>query len=237
MATHYKTKAFVFKKGNINESDRLFSVFTDDFGRIDIFAKAIRKSASKLRSGIDIFYMCDIEFIQGKNKKILTDAQSLWKPQNIYSNPEKFEAAMKIGEFLNSFIKGEEKDQKILNLLEEVFLRLGNEGFKKNDIAYCYFIWNALSLFGYCPQVHNCNTCSGKFDPCNVYFSDKSEGIICGKCLAQDKSAQKINSDIVKILRIILARDWDILVKLKIGPVLQNSLVSITESAINSFCP
>ena len=48
MTTRYKTKAFVFKKNERNESDGFFSVFTDGFGRLDIFAKAIRKNASKL---------------------------------------------------------------------------------------------------------------------------------------------------------------------------------------------
>ena len=74
MTTRYKTRAFVFKKNDVNESDRVFSVFTDDFGRLDIFAKAIRKNVSKLRSGIDIFFFSEIEFIQGKNRKTLTDA-------------------------------------------------------------------------------------------------------------------------------------------------------------------
>ena len=71
MTLKYKTKALVFKKTDRNESDRVFSVFTENFGRLDIFAKAIRKNVSKLRSGIDIFFISDIEFIQGKNRKTL----------------------------------------------------------------------------------------------------------------------------------------------------------------------
>lgn len=43
MTVHYKTKGFVFKKNDANESNRIFSIFTADFGRLDIFAKAIRK--------------------------------------------------------------------------------------------------------------------------------------------------------------------------------------------------
>ena len=79
MTTQYKTRAFVFKKNDRNESDRMFSVFTDEFGKLDIFAKAIRKINSKLRKDFDIFYFSDIEFVQGKNVKTLIDAARIKK--------------------------------------------------------------------------------------------------------------------------------------------------------------
>src|SRR3989344_4937084 len=127
MTTRYKTRAFVFKKNDINESDRFFSVFTDDFGRLDIFAKAIRKNASKLRSGIDIFFISEIEFIQGKSKKTLTDATIIEKFDNVWQDLEKFKIANKIGEILDNFIKGEEKDEEIFSLLNEVMEKLNSQ--------------------------------------------------------------------------------------------------------------
>ena len=116
MATRYKTKAVVFKKSDRNEADRIFSVFTDDFGRLDIFAKAIRKTASKLRSGMDVFSVSEIEFIQGKNRKTLVDAIKVERFDNLFHDLEKFKVADKIGEILNDFIKGEEKDRAVFDL-------------------------------------------------------------------------------------------------------------------------
>lgn len=270
MTTHYKTRAFVFKKNNINESDRIFSVFTDEFGRLDIFAKAIRKTASKLRSGIDIFFMSEIEFIQGKNKKTLTGAAIIEKFDNVPQDLKNFKIANGIGEILDNFIKGEEKDKDVFNLLNEVFYKLNDQNLKirKCQLLYYYFLWNVLSLLGYRPEVQKCNICQQKLNQCNVYnfcpvgqpvaspqasggnyinpaplsgaqesrsdgnfyFSNKAGGIICKKCLGQEgyprrdmgydpgHHAQKINSDVVKILRIILSKDWQTLSKLKIEP-------------------
>jgi len=253
MTIRYKTRAFVFKKNNINESDRIFSVFTDDFGRLDIFAKAIRKNASKLRSGIDIFFMSEIEFIQGKNKKTLTDAAIIEKFDNICQDSEKFKIANRIGEILDNFIKGEEKDEDMFNLLNETFSKLNNFQFPLNSaelqrakssgsisnfqLLYYYFVWNALSLLGYHSEVQRCASCNDKLIPYNIHFSSKEGGIICKKCLSKDKFAKKINSDIVKILRIILSKDWQTLSKLKIEPSSQKLLENISENAVNSFCP
>jgi len=218
MATHYKTRAFVFKKNDRNESDGVFSVFTEDFGRLDIFAKAIRKTVSKLRSGIGIFYMSEIAFIQGKSRKTLTDANKIEKFDGVYQDIEKFKIANRIGEVLDNFINGEEKDRDMFNLLREVFYELNDRNIKseKCEMVYYYFLWNTLSLLGYLPEVQKCNICQEKLNPCGVYFSGKLGGVICKKCLGQDASAEKINSDIVKILRLIFKKEWQVMSKLRV---------------------
>ncbi|MCX6718165.1 MAG: DNA repair protein RecO [Candidatus Staskawiczbacteria bacterium] len=236
MTTRYKTRAFVFKKNDANESDRVFSVFTDDFGRLDIFAKAIRKNASKLRSGIDIFFVSEIEFIQGKIKKTLTDAVATKKFGNVYCDLEKFEIANKIAEVLDNFVKGEQKDKDIFNLLDETIERLNGQ-VKNKQLVYYYFLWNVFSLLGYHCEVQNCANCHEKLNPRSIYFSAKEGGIICEKCFSNDKSAKIVNSDIVKILRIILSKDWQTLSKLKVEPAYQKMLSEISENAFNSFCP
>ncbi len=239
MTFKYKTKGFVFRKNNINEADRVFSIFTDDFGRLDIFAKAIRKINSKLRGSIDIFFMSDIEFVQGKSRKTLTDATIIEKFDGIYNNPEKFKIANKIGEVLDNFIKGEEKDQKLFDLLVDIFCKLDNQDLKINkySLLYYYFLWSALSFLGYRPEVYKCNICQDKINPYNIYFSNKNGGVICKKCLAHGEQAQKINSDVIKILRLIFRKDWDTINKLKIETYSQKLMEDISENAAKVFCP
>lgn len=218
MTTYYKTKAIVFKKSDINETDRFFHVFTENFGRLNIFAKAIRKTVSKLRSGMDVFFMSELEFIQGKSKKTLTDTALIKKFNNICKDPVRFKIACAMGEVLDSLLRGEEKDVKIFNLINETLLKI-NEGNIKNKnfyFIYYYFLWNFLSLLGYCPEVNNCSSCEEKLNPYNVYFLNKAGGIVCEKCSQKDSSSVKINSDIVKVLRLVLKKDWQTIAKIKI---------------------
>jgi DNA repair protein RecO (recombination protein O) len=239
MALKHRTRGFVFKKSDINESDRMFSVFTDDFGRLDIFAKAIRKITSKLRNGIDIFFLSEIEFIQGKNKKTLTDAIVIKKFSNIAQDLEKLKIVNQIGEILDNFIKGEEKDEEIFSLINETFIKLNNFQFPISNFQFLYyfFLWNAFSLLGYRSEVQICAGCHEKLIPYDIYFSSEEGGVICKECSNKNKFVQKINSDIVKILRLILKKDWQTLSKLKIEPVSQKLLEDISKSAIHTFCP
>ncbi len=151
MTVHYKTRGFVFKKEDRLDADRVFSVFTRDFGKVDVFGKAIRKINSKLRGGMEIFYVCDIEFIQGKSKKTLTDALAVKKFRGISENPEKFELAKNVAKLVIDSIHGQEKDVRILDLLVETFSLLEAE--EPRQLLYYYFFWNFVSLLGYAPPL------------------------------------------------------------------------------------
>lgn len=232
MATKYKTKAFVFKKENRNESDRQFSLFTDEFGRIDITARAIRKTTSKLRSGIDIFSISEVEFIQGRTKKTLTDASIIKRFNNIYSNTDKLLTAGNIAEVTDSLIRGQEKDREIYKVLCDAFYVLNNDAIeaKKCSRVYYYFLWSLMSVLGYRPEVEKCNDCQKKLDQDYIYFSNKSGGAICGDCARDYVECRKINSDVIKILRIIFSRDWETMSKLRVDISSKNMFKDISDS-------
>jgi len=235
MVVRYRTKGFVFKKNDRLETGRLFSVFTEDFGRVEVLGRAIRKIASKLRGGIEIFSLSEIEFIQGKNYKTLTDAILIKKFNNITSNPEKLEIANNIIGALSSLINGQEKDERIWELLKETFKKLNDclPSAVCYQMIYYYFLWNFLSVLGYLPEVYKCAICQGELLPEELYFSYKEGGVICQKCLGQDNTAKKVNTGIVKIIRIILKKDWQIINKLKIEPSLANILKEVSANYYN----
>lgn len=249
MTVHYKTQGFIFKKEDRLEADRVFSIFTKDFGRIEVLGKAIRKITSKLRGGIEIFSFSEIEFIQGKNRKTLTDASFIEKFENIYEIPEKFWVANKISNLVDDFIRGEEKDYRVSNLLRDIFIKLGNHLLPTvyYSLIYYYFFWNFISDLGYKPELLKCAVCQQKLNPFNLHFSNKNGGIICADCSAieipqksRDRNSFIIEKDIlsvkpdtIKILRLILEKDWDTLSRLKLESVTEDSLKEISNNYYN----
>lgn len=237
MITKHRTKGFVFKKTDMGEADRIYSIFTEDYGRLEIFGKAIRKINSKLKNGIDIFYFSEIEFIQGKNNRTLTGAIKKKKFGSMDMDLEKIKIAHKIASVLDNFLKGQEKDNNILDLLNEIFEKLNNQQVIKNQrLIYCYFIWNFLHAQGYGSELYSCILCHNKLNQDNIYFSSKEGGLICEKCQTKSLS-EKINSDVVKIIRIILKKDWQTLLNLKVEETSQKILDEVSQSAVTAFCP
>jgi DNA repair protein RecO (recombination protein O) len=218
MFIRYRTLGFVFKKEDRGEADQIFKIFTKDFGKIEVLGKGIRKISSKLRSQIDIFYLSEIEFIQGKIHKRLTDALLIEKFKNLRKSFKRLSIAYKISEVLDGLIKGEEKDERIWNLILETFKNLDNPNlqFKICNLQYYYFFWNLVSILGERPELYSCCICQKKLRPGKIYFSEREGGTICPICFQKTNEGREISQNLVKILRIILEKDFDFLKRLKI---------------------
>lgn len=218
----------MFRQEDRLDADRIFSVFTKEFGRLEVFGKAIRKIDSKLCAGMSLFSFCTIEFVQGKHKKTLTDALPLKKYAGLAQNSEKLEMAHAMAGVLGNFIKGQELDSGIWETIKDSFDRLQNPA-TNHKFLYYYFFWNFISLLGYRPELFHCVMCRQPLAPGNLYFSYYSGGVACNRCAAHEKAARKINADAIKILRLILKKEWGLLSKLKIAPASKMILKDISE--------
>ena len=209
MFVHYRTQGLILQKEERGDADLLFTVYTKDFGKLKISGKAIRKISSKLRAGADIFYLSEIEFIQGKTHKTLTDAILLEKYANIKTDLKRFKTAYKISGILDNLVKDQEPDEKIWHLLKETFKKLNKLEIVgvKLELLYYYFFWNFVSLLGYQPELRADSICEKKIDP-----------------------------DLAKILKIIIKKDWQVLLKLKITPVHLRLLKNVSQWYNKEVC-
>ncbi len=187
MAVHYQTRGLIVRKSERGEADQILNVYTENFGKLNILGRGIRKNASKLLGGADLFYFSDIEFIQGRSQKILTDAALIENYSAIRQNPDKMKIAHQIADTLNALVANEEKDLQIWRLLNEVFNKLNNCSNGKLQIIYYYFFWNLAAILGYQPELTS-NSLGGEL----------------------------IDGDLAKILKLLFQKDWPILTRLKI---------------------
>lgn len=238
--THYRTQGVFLRKESRGEADRLFTIFTKDYGKLEILGKAIRKIKSKLRSGAELFYFSEIEFIQGKTYKILTDAILIDKFKNLRESPQKLKVAYQISDAFDSLTGKEERDEKIWKLLFETFQRLdtGNLLPDTCHLTYYYFLWNLFSILGYKPELYTCPICGKKLLPETFYFTPREGGIVCWRCFGklndqERKGGKEIKVDAVKTLRIFLSEGWEILPKLKITKDCQENLKEVMELYFN----
>lgn len=232
MFTHYRTQGFILKKTDFGEADCLFTIYTKDFGKLELLAKAVRKIKSKLRAGLEIFYLSEIEFIQGKVYKTLTDVILIDSFKNLRQDLIRLTIAYRISEVFNNSVRGQEADEKLWHLLIETFQKLNTDKLKSEtyELIYYYFVWNLLSLLGYQLELYHCSLCQKKLIPENIYFNLKEKSLICGQCQKKIKAEKLLvlSPDIIKIIRILLKRDWATLERLKIDVKDFNSLKIIS---------
>jgi len=155
MVVYYRTQGIILRKQDAGEADRVFTIFTKDFGKVKLRAVSERKITSKLRGGLELFYLSEIEFIQGRARKTITDATPLCRYPALRGDLERLRIMHRFAEITDELTGGQEQDEKIWNLLQEVLVVLNRSSLHARDVKVLsyYFLWNLLSSTGYSPSL------------------------------------------------------------------------------------
>ena len=211
MFPKYKTRAIILSKEDRGEYDRLLILYTREFGKIVLFCKSIRKESSKLRFGAEPRLLIDVEFIEGKSLKTLTDINVVNSYPKISKDIKKISLAGKMAQDLDDLIRGEEKDLEVWRIIEQSFNNLNDSD---NDfLTYQYFFWKLVEALGYSPELYSCAKCGKSINHKRVPFA---MGVLCDHC-SKTENNFNISIDSLKMLRLILSKDFDFLTRVKIS--------------------
>lgn len=144
----YQTEGIVLAKKDFGEAERLFYIFTKEFGMIKAIARGVRYIKSKLRPNLDLFFYNNFSLIITKDVWKITDASEI----TVIKNPEGLKTFAKIAVFLTRMIKGEEKNDFIWAELKKLFLDLGasHQALPGGEIS---FLARLLNNLGYLPEI------------------------------------------------------------------------------------
>ncbi len=149
MNVRYRTRGIILEAKDQREADRAFLVLTQEFGLVALWAVSCRKIASKLRGGLCALSCSDIEFVQGKNRKTVTDAR-LVSLHPISHNLEGLRAAMRMAKTLTLLLPAEDPDERVWELALRSLQGCADvREPKEGRVAYYGFFWNMMDLLGY----------------------------------------------------------------------------------------
>ena len=151
MAFHYKTQGIILKKQDSGEANCIFTVFCKEYGKLTLFATSVRKSTSKLRGGMELFSLSYVEFVQGKQKKVLVEAIPQEQYSSIRQDFARLKTAFKIVDLLEQTITGQEKDEKIWESLK-YSLSLIDQG-APTQMVYRLFSQSLFLTLGYRSEI------------------------------------------------------------------------------------
>jgi len=73
----YKTQGIIIKNSNLGEVDRLITVYTNDFGKLVIKGKSVRKNQAKLKGHLELFLYSHLMIAPGRGFDIITGAETI----------------------------------------------------------------------------------------------------------------------------------------------------------------
>lgn len=241
MFLHYRTVGIVLDKADYREVDQILIVYTKDFGKIEILGRGIRKISSKLRPQIDLLTLSELEFIQGKIYKTLTDAILINKFSNIKNSLPKLKIAFAICELINKLTPPQERDSQQSNLIFSAFDILNNIRMiskEKLVLFYFYFFWNFIANIGYAPDFSCCYLCHNKIKRSSVIFFSNQGEILCSTCGKKYKKGLiKLDSDLLKIFGALVFqnKDWPQISNIKLTSDKLSILIKICQSYLTNL--
>lgn len=180
----YKTKAIIIARGELGEAGRILDVLTQDFGRLLVTARGVRKSTSKLNPHIQLFNESEIMFVDGKKNKVLTSALKLSSFERLKKDLVKFQEASYAAKLVRQItFSGGEQENRLYHLFREFLVAL--ERSKSDNICLIsrYFEFGLLGNLGLRPHFERCLGCGENNSPWRVDMAQG--GRVCKTCVSE----------------------------------------------------
>ena len=196
-----RTEAFILRRKDFGEADRILVLFSRKMGRISCIAKGSRKPSSKISGHIELFMRSSFLISRGRNLHIISQAETI-EP---YDYLRKDLAGIGLGsyviELLDSLTYEEGSNLKLYDLLLATLESL-NRGDDPSVVIH-YYELHLLDLVGFRPELFNCVECGEKIIEQNQFLSGDLGGVICPKCISGVAGAavRPISSRTLKYLR------------------------------------
>ena len=113
------TPAIVIRARGVGENGKIFSLFSRDLGLVKAHAQGVRNFNSKLHAHLIDFSLSKISLVRGKNSWRLTGANAEKNYYQLFKTaPLKLETAANVVRLLERLIHGEEKNEKLFDLVK-----------------------------------------------------------------------------------------------------------------------
>lgn len=143
----------VISKKEIEEADRYITVFMEDFGKISILVKGIRKSKKRDKTAVDIISLTDFTFYRKGENIIISEFNGIEGYREIKKDLEKLKIVFYIFSILNQILVENGRNRKIYNLLKNSLAALNKSKERKKDLLMlAYFIYEIIKDEGIVPE-------------------------------------------------------------------------------------
>lgn len=223
----YKYTGIILHKRDVGETDRLYTIYTLEAGKILALAKGVRKPQAKLAGLLENFTLADITVMRTHGTGKITSSIVENSYHGIKQNLDLLLAVFQSVHMVNRMVDLQHCDQAVFELLNEYLESvdvLGRSDMadtalqEKIAVVNVGFSVKLLNALGYTLSVHTCCACGGVLSPADTFFSAQHGGILCGTCRMGAYNVLTINVNTIKMLRLFFQNKISSFAKLKIAP-------------------
>ncbi len=226
----YQTEAIIIKKTKLGEADTILTLYTPQLGKIQGFARSLRKPKSKLAGHLELLTHSQVSLARGRNLDTITGSQTITSFLPLKSNLELTSRGLYVIELVDLFTAGHIENLPLFNLLLETLEHLCGEN--NGELVLRFFELHLLSEVGYRPQLQHCVDCRKDLKPEDNAFSPLKGGVLCSDCNLGQSLSHPISTNALKVMRLIQSGDYGTASRLAIKPELSRELEAVMRNYI-----
>lgn len=209
MIMEHRLTGIILSKKDIAETDRIYTIYTLEGGKVRSVAKGVRKPHAKLASSLENITLADITIVRTHGLGKITGSIV----ENNFSKLKcDCDALLETFSGLNMFdklIDFENPDPQVFlllkNYLEAVDCCSKENIVEKFLLLRLGFAVKLLNALGYTIEVNACVSCGKKISPEFLCFSSSAGGTLCKQCSSENQGCLlNIRANTVKMIRLFL---------------------------------
>jgi DNA repair protein RecO (recombination protein O) len=224
---NYQTEAVIIKKTRLGEADCILTLYTPHLGKIQGFAKSLRKPKSRMAGHLELLTHSQLSLARGRNIDTITGSQTINSFLPLKTDLDLTSYALYTTELINQFAAENVEDYPLFQLLVATLQSLCQGG--DNDLILRYFELHLLALAGYRPQLERCVACKTTLKEAANLFSPGAGGMLCPGC-GQSQPAYPLSEKARKVLLLLQNSDFSTLGGIQIDRELSHQLEMVMRS-------
>ncbi len=180
---NYKTEGVIIRVRDYSEADRIVTLFSRDYGKVQAIAKGCRKQQSRKRGIIQLFTYGEFALYRGRNLDTITQCESKESFGILRENLERMAYGAYMAELLDGFITSGEPHEDLFNL---TLICLHLLTVEDPELVRRTFETRIMALLGYQPHLDDCVNCGRPLNGPRVAFSSRMGGSLCELCAHHD---------------------------------------------------
>lgn len=215
-----KLKGIIIGKKDFGEQDRLFKIFTENDGKLEVIAKNVRNGSSKRNGQLELFNYGEFFLYKSTNNLYLNQCTTINEFPAIKSNLETINTVYLIAEMLDGLTPIGQPSQEIFTNTLDILEKLEERPIKKDILLLAYKI-KLLSELGILPHIIECANCGNKLAPKMSYVAEE-HSFYCPSCIK--KNAITISPTSIKLFYFLLKNSLSETIKIKNDETFKESL-------------
>ena len=236
----YKTEAIILRQRRLGEADRILCIYTPTYGKMDVKARGVRKTLSRMSGHLQPLTRCMLQLALGHVSDVVAGCETLESFQPLKDDLDRLSRALYAAELVDRFMPERTHSLPTYRLLVETLRRLAQA--EDLDQTLRFFEMRLLDQCGFRPELEACSGCGSRLEAVDNFFVPISGGAVCRVCAGGMSGARVLSLNGLKVLRLLQRGPYNDAMRVRMeGPVareveshLRSFIVSVLERDVNA---